>query len=96
MLAKGMNPTSLTSTPFSVEDILKQEHHHIYNNGVFILPHQTTQVPQQATHRASRSLDFFDYQQKQCVPGMMQGKRIMKGNSSAEEELSNEGELSNQ
>ncbi|XP_056136019.1 NK2 transcription factor related 7 [Lampris incognitus] len=29
----GMNPTSLTSTPFSVEDILKRGHHDVFDRG---------------------------------------------------------------
>uniref|UniRef100_UPI003AAB227C NK2 transcription factor related 7 n=1 Tax=Centroberyx gerrardi TaxID=166262 RepID=UPI003AAB227C len=88
-----MNPTSSTSTPFSVKDILKLEHHHVFENE-FVMPDQLAPMHYQHTHSAPRTLDLYDCQLKPCVAGM-QGKRtinhdIQKGNLAAEEEINDQ------
>lgn len=92
----GMNPSPLTSTPFSVKDILKLEQHHAFNHG-FLTPDQDTPMTLQCMNSAPRRTEFYDCQEKPCVSGMQAKYNfkldILKDNSVAEEELNEQGEL---
>ncbi|XP_023274053.1 homeobox protein Nkx-2.6-like [Seriola lalandi dorsalis] len=87
-----MHPSSTsTSTPFSVKDILKLEHHHDFENE-FLVTDQVVPMHhhhQQHTHAASR--DFYDCQPEPCASGMQE--KLDTHKSAAEEEI-NEKEMS--
>ena len=78
-----MHPSSTpASTPFSVKDILKLEHHHDFENE-FLMTDQV--VPM---HR-------YDRPPQPCVPGMMQKKLDAEDthDPAAEEEINEQGEV---
>ncbi|XP_056274038.1 NK2 transcription factor related 7 [Pseudoliparis swirei] len=66
-----MHPTSMTTTPFSVKDILKLEHHHDFENE-FLMTDQVVPMNYEHVHAA-------------CVSGMQEKLHIH--NSAAEEEI---------
>lgn len=71
-----MHPTSMTTTPFSVKDILKLEHHHDFENE-FLMTDQVVPMNYEHVHAA-------------CVSGMQEKLHIH--NSAAEEEINEQGE----
>ncbi|KAM7391844.1 hypothetical protein PAMP_022500 [Pampus punctatissimus] len=75
-----MHPNSLTTTPFSVKDILKLEHHHD-DGDEFLMTEQVFSMHHSHTHAASRAGELYDYQAEQ-----------EKHNSAAEEETNEHGE----
>ncbi|XP_055367954.1 NK2 transcription factor related 7 [Betta splendens] len=85
-----MHPSSMTSTPFSVKDILKLEHHHDFDND-FLMTEQVVPMQHQHVHAASRSGDFYGFHALPRVSGT-DGK-LDTHNSAAEEEIA-EQELS--
>ncbi|XP_049434981.1 NK2 transcription factor related 7 [Epinephelus fuscoguttatus] len=85
-----MHPSSATSTPFSVKDILKLEHHHDFDND-FLMTDQVVPMHYQHVHAASRTGDVYDCQPEQCVSGTQEKLDI---HSSAAEEEINEQEIS--
>ncbi|XP_044053931.1 NK2 transcription factor related 7 [Siniperca chuatsi] len=84
-----MHPSSATTTPFSVKDILKLEHHHDFENE-FLMTDQVVPMHYQHVHGASRSRDIFDCQPERCVSGMEE--KLDTHNSAAEGEI-NEQEM---
>lgn len=82
----GMHPSSITSTPFSVKDILKLEHHHDYEND-FLMTDQVVPMHHQHLHAASRRRDFYS---EPCVSGMQE--KLETSNSAADEEINDQGE----
>uniref|UniRef100_UPI0037E8A41F NK2 transcription factor related 7 n=1 Tax=Semicossyphus pulcher TaxID=241346 RepID=UPI0037E8A41F len=85
-----MHPSSTTSTPFSVKDILNLEHHHDFEND-FLMPDQVVPMQYQHVHGASRSRGMYDLQAESCV-SVRQGK--LETQVSAEEEEMNEHDIS--
>ncbi|XP_068994842.1 NK2 transcription factor related 7 [Embiotoca jacksoni] len=85
-----MHPSSTTSTPFSVKDILRLEQHHDYESD-FLMTDQVVPMHHQHVYAASRSSDFYDCQPEPCASGM---QRKLHTQSSAAEEERNEGETS--
>ncbi|XP_047448504.1 NK2 transcription factor related 7 [Mugil cephalus] len=61
-----MHPSSTTSTPFSVKDILRIEHQHDYEND-FLMTDQVVPMHHQQVHAAPRNCDFYDCQPEPCV-----------------------------
>ncbi|KAK2837448.1 hypothetical protein Q5P01_014660 [Channa striata] len=84
-----MHPSSTTSTPFSVRDILKLEHHHDFENE-FLMSDQVVPMHHQHTHAASWSRDFYDFQTEPDVPGLRDKGET---SSSAAEEETHEQEM---
>lgn len=85
-----MHPSSMTSTPFSVKDILKLEHHHDFENECLM----TEQVvPMHHQHAASRSRDFYGFHPEPCVSGLQE--KLDTHSSAAEEEINEQGEMIN-
>ncbi|XP_037634688.1 NK2 transcription factor related 7 [Sebastes umbrosus] len=82
-----MHPSSTTTTPFSVKDILKLEHHHDFENELLM----TDQVvPMNYQHGAIR--EGYECQpERPCVSGTQE--KLHVHNSAAEEEI-NEQEIS--
>ncbi|XP_034094328.1 NK2 transcription factor related 7 [Gymnodraco acuticeps] len=81
MALVGMHLSLTTTTPFSVKDILKLEHHHDFENDFLI----TDQVVPMNYQHVSRPRDLYDCQAEQCVSGMQ--KKLHIHNSAAEEEI---------
>nr|XP_046242345.1 NK2 transcription factor related 7 [Scatophagus argus] len=87
----GMHPSSASTTPFSVKDILKLEHHHDFENE-FLTTNQVAPVHYQHVRAASRSGGHVqDCQPEPCISGMEE-KRLDARSSAAEEEM-NEQEI---
>ncbi|XP_046871585.1 NK2 transcription factor related 7 [Hypomesus transpacificus] len=66
-----MFPSPVTSTPFSVKDILKLDHqnsYHVLSQQGFMMPDQDSAYLQQVNNALCR-LDFFDSQESLCVSG---------------------------
>uniref|UniRef100_A0A3Q3IWE4 Homeobox domain-containing protein n=2 Tax=Monopterus albus TaxID=43700 RepID=A0A3Q3IWE4_MONAL len=84
-----MHPSSATSTPFSVKDILKLEHHHDFEND-FLITRHVVPMDHQHVHAASQSRDLNDSQPEPCVSGTQEK---LKNHNSAPEEI-NEQEIS--
>ncbi|XP_070821348.1 NK2 transcription factor related 7 [Chaetodon trifascialis] len=84
----GMHPSSATTTPFSVKDILKLEHH--FEND-FLMTDQVVPMRYQDADGASRSRRIYECQPEPCVSGMQE--KLDAHNSAAEEEM-NEHEIS--
>lgn len=87
MALVGMHLSLTTTTPFSVKDILKLEHHHDFENDCLI----TDQVVPMNCQHVSRPRDLYDCQAEQCVSGMQEKLHIH--NSAAEEEIHEQGEI---
>ncbi|KAF3850738.1 hypothetical protein F7725_012510 [Dissostichus mawsoni] len=85
MALVGMHLSLTTTTPFSVKDILKLEHHHDFENDFLI----TDQVVPMNYQHVSRPRDLYDCQAEQCVSGMQEKLHIH--NSAAEEEIHEQG-----
>ncbi|XP_070690553.1 NK2 transcription factor related 7 [Pempheris klunzingeri] len=85
-----MHPSATTTTPFSVKDILKLEHHHDFDNE-FLMTDQVVPMHYHHVHGASRSRDAYECQPEPCVSGMQE--KLDFHNSAAEEET-NEQETS--
>lgn len=84
----GMHPSSTSTTPFSVKDILKLEYHHDFENE-FPVSNPVFPTQYQHVHSASRSrTHIHEYQPEPCASGM-QGK-LEAPNS--EEEINEQGE----
>nr|XP_008286880.1 PREDICTED: homeobox protein Nkx-2.5-like [Stegastes partitus] len=83
-----MHPASTTSTPFSVRDILRLEHHHDYENE-FLMTDQVVPMHHPHVHVASRQTDFYECQPEPCVSGMPE----LDAHKSAAEEEINEQEM---
>ncbi|XP_040897968.1 NK2 transcription factor related 7 [Toxotes jaculatrix] len=88
-----MYSSTSTSTPFSVKDILKLEHHHDFENE-FLMTDQVVPMHHQHMHAASRSGDFYDGQPEPCVSGMQEKLHPENTHYSAAEEEINEQEMS--
>lgn len=86
----GMHPSSTTTTPFSVKDILKPDHHHDFENE-FLMTDQVVPMHFQHAHGASRSGDIYECQPEPCVSGMQE--KLGTLNSAAEEEMNEQGEM---
>lgn len=80
-----MHPSSTTSTPFSVKDILRIEHQHDYEND-FLMTDQVVPMHYQQVHSAPRNCDFYD-----CV-SEVQGK-LDTHNLQGEGEIHEQGEM---
>ncbi|XP_026176875.1 NK2 transcription factor related 7 [Mastacembelus armatus] len=82
-----MHPSSTTSTPFSVKDILKLEHHHDFENDFLVTHHGfPTHV-----HSASTSRDIYDSEPEPCISRIQE--KLDTHNSAAGGEI-NEQEMS--
>ncbi|XP_059193899.1 NK2 transcription factor related 7 [Centropristis striata] len=79
-----MHPSSTTTTPFSVKDILKLEHHHDFESD-FLMTDQVVPMHYQHVHAESRSREVYDCQPEPCVSGMQE--KVDTHNSAAEEEI---------
>ena len=62
-----MHPSATTTTPFSVKDILKLEHHHDFETEL-LMTDQVVPMHYQHVHGASRSI--YDCGPEPCVSGM--------------------------
>ncbi|XP_040051354.2 NK2 transcription factor related 7 [Gasterosteus aculeatus] len=81
-----MHPcTSTTTTPFSVEDILKLEHHHDFENQ-FLMTDQVVPMNCEHVRGASRTRDVWECPPEPCVPGTRE-KLGTHDASAAEEEI---------
>lgn len=76
-----MHPSSSTTTPFSVKDILKLEHHHDFGN-TFLMTEQVVPMHHPHMHGASRTRGMYD-----C-----QAEKLDTHNSATEEEINEHGE----
>ncbi|XP_042278165.1 NK2 transcription factor related 7 [Thunnus thynnus] len=83
-----MHPSSSSTTPFSVKDILKLEHHHDFGNE-FLMTEQVVSMHHPHMHGASRTRDLYDCQAE--ISGMQE--KLDTHNSAAEEEI-NDHEMS--
>ncbi|XP_075961091.1 NK2 transcription factor related 7 [Anarhichas minor] len=86
----GMHPSSTTTTPFSVKDILKLEHHHDFENEC-LMTDQVVPMNYEHVHGASRTRDAWGCQPEPCVSGT-QEKLDIHISAAAEEEI-NEQEI---
>lgn len=82
-----MHPSSSSTTPFSVKDILKLEHHHDFGNE-FLMTEQVVSMHHPHMHGASRTGDLYDCQAE--LSGMQE--KLDTHNSAAEEEINDHGE----
>lgn len=88
----GMHSSSTSTTPFSVKDILKLEHHNDYENDL-LMTSQVFPMNYQHVHGASRSSDQdYDCQEMPCVSEVQE--KLDTHNSAAEEEINEHGEIS--
>ncbi|XP_034548414.1 NK2 transcription factor related 7 [Notolabrus celidotus] len=78
-----MHPSTTTSTPFSVKDILKLEHHQDFENE-FLTSEQVVPMQYQHLHGALQSRDMYD---PQAEPYASLQKKHETHNSAAEEEM---------
>ncbi|XP_051278631.1 NK2 transcription factor related 7 [Dicentrarchus labrax] len=86
----GMDPSLTSTTPFSVKDILKLEHHHDFEHE-FLMTDQVVPMHYRHVHGASRSRDIYECQPEPYVSGMQE--KLDTHNSAAEDEI-NEQEIS--
>lgn len=87
----GMHPSSTSTTPFSVKDILKLGHHHDFENE-FLMTNQVVPMHYQHAHDASRGMaHVHDCQPEPCVSGMQE--KLDAHSSAAEEEINEQGEM---
>ncbi|XP_030271623.1 NK2 transcription factor related 7 [Sparus aurata] len=86
-----MHPTSTTTTPFSVKDILKLEHHHDFETEL-LMTDQVVPMHYQHVHGASRSI--YDCGPEPCVSGMRLSAAAAAKVEEEEEEEMNEQEIS--
>ncbi|XP_068166931.1 NK2 transcription factor related 7 [Antennarius striatus] len=85
-----MHPSSST-TPFSVKDILKLEHQHVFGNELMIAE-QDAPTHYRLTHGSSRRTGhLFGGQPEPCASGRQE--KLLETHSSATEEEINEGEM---
>ncbi|KAM9360641.1 NK2 transcription factor related 7 [Symphorus nematophorus] len=90
----GMNPSSTSTTPFSVRDILKLEQHQDFENE-FLISDQVVPMHFQHLHGAFRSSrDIYDCQPEPCVSAGMQEEKLDETHKLAAEEEMNEQEMS--
>ncbi|XP_068422911.1 NK2 transcription factor related 7 [Clinocottus analis] len=82
-----MHPSSMTTTPFSVKDILKLEHHHDFEKE-FLMIDQVVPMNYEHVDAASRTRDVCDCQPEPCASGMQE--KLDVHHSAAEEELDEE------
>ncbi|XP_040010648.1 NK2 transcription factor related 7 [Xiphias gladius] len=89
-----MHPSSTsTSTPFSVKDILKLQHHHDFGNE-FLTADQVVPMNHQHVHAASRSTDFYGCRPEPRVSGTKERLHAENTHSSAAaEEINEQGEM---
>uniref|UniRef100_A0A3B5MEC1 NK2 transcription factor related 7 n=1 Tax=Xiphophorus couchianus TaxID=32473 RepID=A0A3B5MEC1_9TELE len=81
-----MHPSSTTSTPFSVKDILKLDYHqNEYENDLQMMDQVVPMRQHQLMRAASKSDRFYDSQSERCVYGMQE--KIAVHRSAAEEEM---------
>ncbi|KAM3610897.1 uncharacterized protein V6R79_010297 [Siganus canaliculatus] len=81
----GMHPSSTTTTPFSVRDILKLEFQHDFDHG-YLMGEQVVSMHYQHVHAASRSRgDISDCEAGPCVSGMEETGDAL--NTTTEEEM---------
>lgn len=86
-----MHPcTATTTTPFSVEDILKLEHHHDFENQ-FLMTDQVVPMNCEHVRGASRTRDVWECPPEPCVSGGRE-KLGTHDASAAEEEIDEQGE----
>lgn len=85
-----MHPGSTTTTPFSVKDILKLEHHNDFEKD-FFMTDQVVPMHYQHVRGASRSRDIYDCQPEPRASGMQE--KLDYHNSAAEEEMHEQGEM---
>lgn len=90
----AMHPSSTsTSTPFSVKDILKLQHHHDFGNE-FLTADQVVPMNHQHVHAASRSTDFYGCRPEPRVSGTKERLHAENTHSSAAaEEINEQGEM---
>lgn len=87
-----MHPSSTTSTPFSVKDILKLDYHqNEYENDLPMMDQVVPMRQHQLMRAASKSDGFYDAQSERCVYGMQE--KIAVHRSAAEEEMNEKGEI---
>ncbi|XP_060895029.1 NK2 transcription factor related 7 [Labrus mixtus] len=84
-----MHPSSATTTPFSVKDILKLEYQHDFENE-FLTSDQVVPMQYQHVHYV-RSGDMYDLQADPCVSEVQE--KLETHSSAAEDEM-NEHEIS--
>uniref|UniRef100_A0A087XV25 Homeobox domain-containing protein n=1 Tax=Poecilia formosa TaxID=48698 RepID=A0A087XV25_POEFO len=81
-----MHPSSSTSTPFSVKDILKLDYHqNEHENDLQMMDQVVPMHQHQLMRAASKSDGFYDAQTERCVYGMQE--KIDVHRSAAEEEM---------
>ncbi|XP_043967096.1 NK2 transcription factor related 7 [Gambusia affinis] len=81
-----MHPSSTTSTPFSVKDILKLDYHqNEYENDLQMMDQVVPMHQHQLMRAASKSDGFYDAQSERCVYGIQE--KIDVHRSAAEEEM---------
>ncbi|XP_075325282.1 NK2 transcription factor related 7 [Odontesthes bonariensis] len=82
-MVRRMHPSSTTSTPFSVKDILRLDHH--FENDFLMTDQVVPMHHHQHVRAAARSGEFYDCQSELCDTGT-QGK-LSAHNSAAAEEI---------
>nr|XP_054587126.1 NK2 transcription factor related 7 [Nothobranchius furzeri] len=86
-----MHPSSTTSTPFSVKDILRLDYHDDYESEFLMNDQVVPMHHHQFARDASRTDEFYDCRSEQCVSSMQE--RLGAPNSAAEEEMHKKGEM---
>lgn len=84
-----MHPTSTTTTPFSVKDILKLENHHDFETEL-LMTDQVVPMHYQHVRGASRSI--YDCGPEPCVSGMKLSAAAAGAKVDEEEEMNEQGE----
>ncbi|XP_063346677.1 NK2 transcription factor related 7 [Pelmatolapia mariae] len=81
---EGMHPSSTTSTPFSVKDILRMEHHHDYEHD-FLMADQVVPLHHQHVHPAPQNRDFYECHSEPRASEILD--KLDTHNPGAEEEI---------
>ncbi|XP_068594804.1 NK2 transcription factor related 7 [Brachionichthys hirsutus] len=87
-----MHPSSTSTTPFSVKDILRPEHHHDFGNELLITDEDVPAGYQLVPGSSGRTGRLCGGQPEPCASGTTQEKLFEAHSSAAEEEIS-EGEM---
>ena len=88
-----MHPSATTTTPFSVKDILKLEHHHDFETEL-LMTDQVVPMHYQHVHGASRSI--YDCGPEPCVSGMKLSAAAAAAAAAAAEQQEEEEEEMNE
>uniref|UniRef100_A0A8C4H8K3 Homeobox domain-containing protein n=1 Tax=Dicentrarchus labrax TaxID=13489 RepID=A0A8C4H8K3_DICLA len=75
-----MDPSLTSTTPFSVKDILKLEHHHDFEHE-FLMTDQVVPMHYRHVHGASRSRDIYECQPEPYVSGMQENSMYLHSDS---------------